>query len=85
MHRYAYSIREHLTYSAARPVSPVTFRSHVFQGVKIPKHSAAQGKKISASSISTVVVWDVRVTCLERTFVDVLDRPDLSGSWEEVL
>jgi predicted transcriptional regulator of viral defense system len=27
---------------------------------------------------------DVRVTSLERTLVDVLDRPDLSGSWEEI-
>jgi predicted transcriptional regulator of viral defense system len=26
----------------------------------------------------------VRVTTLERTMVDVLDRPDLSGGWEEV-
>jgi predicted transcriptional regulator of viral defense system len=27
---------------------------------------------------------DVRVTGLERTLVDVLDRPDLTGSWEEI-
>ncbi|MDO8723214.1 MAG: hypothetical protein Q7J31_13475 [Syntrophales bacterium] len=27
---------------------------------------------------------EVRVTGLERTFVDVLYRPDLSGSWEEI-
>jgi predicted transcriptional regulator of viral defense system len=27
---------------------------------------------------------DVRVTGLERTLVDVLDRPDLAGSWEEI-
>jgi predicted transcriptional regulator of viral defense system len=27
---------------------------------------------------------DLRVTSLERTFVDVLDRPDLTGSWEEI-
>ena len=27
---------------------------------------------------------DLRVTNLERTFVDVLDRPDLTGSWEEI-
>jgi predicted transcriptional regulator of viral defense system len=27
---------------------------------------------------------DLRVTSLERTLVDVLDRPDLSGSWEEI-
>ncbi len=27
---------------------------------------------------------ELRVTNLERTFVDVLDRPDLTGSWEEI-
>ena len=27
---------------------------------------------------------EVRVTSLERTLVDVLNRPDLSGGWEEI-
>jgi predicted transcriptional regulator of viral defense system len=27
---------------------------------------------------------ELRVTSLERTLVDVLDRPNLSGSWEEI-
>ena len=27
---------------------------------------------------------DVRVTSLERTLVDLLDRPDLGGGWEEI-
>jgi len=27
---------------------------------------------------------ELRVTNLERTLVDTLDRPDLSGSWEEI-
>jgi hypothetical protein len=27
---------------------------------------------------------ELRVAGLERTLVDVLDRPDLSGSWEEI-
>lgn len=27
---------------------------------------------------------NLRVASLERTLVDVLDRPDLSGSWEEI-
>jgi predicted transcriptional regulator of viral defense system len=27
---------------------------------------------------------ELRVTGLERTLVDVLDRPDLTGSWEEI-
>jgi predicted transcriptional regulator of viral defense system len=27
---------------------------------------------------------EVNVTSLERTMVDVLSRPDLSGDWEEI-
>ena len=27
---------------------------------------------------------EVRVTSLERTLVDVLNRPDISGGWEEI-
>ena len=27
---------------------------------------------------------DILVTNLERTFVDTLDRPEVSGSWEEI-
>lgn len=84
VHGYAYSIREHLTYSAARPVSPVTFRSHVFRGVRSPQ-SLCRAEKVDFG-VTTVdrVGLAVRVTSLERTLVDVLDRPALSGSWEDI-
>ena len=84
VHGYAYSIREHLTYSAARPVSPVTFRSHFFRSVKFPQALCRAGKEnfgIITVDRAGLEVW---VTSLERTLVDVLDRPDLSGSWEEI-
>ncbi|MBU0944061.1 MAG: transcriptional regulator [Proteobacteria bacterium] len=84
VHGYAYSIREYHTYSATRPVPPVTFRSHVFRGVKFPQALCRAEKE----DIGVITVdgsgLEVRVTCLERTLVDVLDRPDLSGSWEEI-
>jgi predicted transcriptional regulator of viral defense system len=49
-----------------------------------PKRFAVQEKKILALSLLTVPVWKSGQACLERTLVDVLDRPDLSGSWEEI-
>ena len=84
VHGYAYSMREHFTYSAVRPVPSVTFRSHVFQGVKFPK-ALCRAEKVNFG-VTTVdrAGLGVRVTSLERTLVDVLDRPDLSGSWEEI-
>jgi predicted transcriptional regulator of viral defense system len=84
VHGYAYSIREHLTYSAARPVSPVTFRSHVFRGVRFPLALCRAEKEDFGIITVDRAGLEVRVTCLERTLVDVLDRPDLSGSWEEI-
>lgn len=84
VHGYAYSIREHLTYSAARPVLPVSFRSHVFRGVTFPKPLCRVGKEDFGIITVDRSGVDVRVTCLERTLVDVLDRADFSGSWEEI-
>lgn len=84
VHGYSYSTREHLTYSAARPVPPVTFRSHVFRGVKFPLALCRAGKGDFGVITVDRAGLEVRVTSLERTLVDVLDRPDLSGSWEEI-
>jgi predicted transcriptional regulator of viral defense system len=84
VHGYVYSIREHLTYSAARPVSTVTFRSHVFRGVKFPQALCRAGKVDFGVINVDRMGLSVRVTSLERTLVDVLDRPALSGSWEEI-
>jgi len=84
IHGKAYSVREHFTYQAGRPLRPVIFRSHVFRGVKYAK--ALRLKREESFGVVTVdrVGIEIRVTGLERTLVDVLDRPDLTGSWEEV-
>lgn len=83
-HGKAYSVNEHFTYLAAAPARPVGFRSHQFKGVRFPRALAPA----VASSFDVVVAdrvgLEVRVTGLERTFVDVLHRPDLTGSWEEI-
>lgn len=84
IHGRAYSVREHLTYSSVRPVTPVTFRSHVFRGVKFPQPLCRTGKDNFGVIIVDRSGLEIRVTSLERTLVDVLDRPDLSGSWEEI-
>lgn len=84
IHGRAYSVREHLTYSASRPVSPVTLRSRVFRGVKFPLALCRVGKEKFGVITIDRSGMEVPVACLERTLVDVLDRPNLSGSWEEI-
>jgi predicted transcriptional regulator of viral defense system len=83
-HGRAYSVQEHFTYSALRPLRPVTFRSHVFHGIAFPQALQRAGKENFVVSVAERAAMDIRVTSLERTLVDVLDRPDLSGSWEEI-
>jgi len=83
-HGHAYSVHEHFVYAASRPLSPFTFRSHVFRGVRFPESL----RRASQENFGVVTMdrsgMEVRVTSLERTLVDVLNRPDLSGGWEEI-
>ena len=83
-HGKAYSVHTHFTYSASRPSRPLTFRSHVFHGTKFPQALLRAGKVHFAVSIAERSSQSLRVATLERTLVDVLDRPELSGSWEEI-
>jgi len=83
-HGYAYSVHENFIYSASSPLSPVVFRTHVFHGVRFSEPLRRTNKE----NFGVVTVdrsgMEVCVTSLERTMVDILNRPDLSGGWEEV-
>ena len=83
-HGRAYSVWRHLVYSASRPVGSLGFRSQVFRGVKFPEALLRRGAEHFAVMNSERSGVAMRVTSLERTLVDVLHRPDLSGGWEEV-
>jgi len=52
--------------------------------VAFPKRLQEKGKESFAVDIVDRSGIDVRVTSLERTLVDVLDRPVLGGGWEEI-
>ncbi|HRS82697.1 MAG TPA: type IV toxin-antitoxin system AbiEi family antitoxin domain-containing protein [Smithellaceae bacterium] len=83
-HGKAYSVYEQFTYLTDKPMPRITFRAHLFKGLRFPR--ALLRKK---AEYFDVIKGDrsgmaISVTGLERTFVDVLNRPDLSGSWEEI-
>jgi len=80
----SYSVHAHIIYSASRPLGPFTFRSHVFHGTRFPQALLRKGKTHVGVSTAERAGVELRVASLERTLVDVLDRPDLSGSWEEI-
>ena len=83
-HGRAHSVQTQFIYSAARPVSPLIFRSYVFRGAKFPQALLRAGKEREGVLAAERAGLEIRVTSLERTLVDVLDRPDLSGGWEEI-
>jgi predicted transcriptional regulator of viral defense system len=81
LHGLAHSLREEIVVLSEQPfVRPLHFRGTTYRAVS-PPSDVPLGLGVET--------WDrqglaVRVTGLERTVVDCLDRPQLSGGWEEV-
>lgn len=80
----AYSVTMKLHYMSARRSLPLRFQSHDFIRVPVPHFLLNKGKQMFGVTEHTISGVKVRVTNLERTFVDVMDRPELTGSWEEI-
>ncbi len=82
-HGYAQSVYERLFFLTQHKVKATTFRGRVFVPVAPPR--ALQRKRLSHTSVVEVERRGLayRVTSLERTTVDALDRPDLTGGLEE--
>jgi len=83
-HGKAYSVYTRLHYLSAGKSLPLKFQSHEFTCVPAPHPLRAKGKEMFGVARHKRSGVELRVTNLERTFVDVLDRPDLTGSWEEI-
>lgn len=83
-HGKAYSNYTRMAYVSDNR-SPLTeFRGNEYVSVSHPSALRSSGKTMFAVDVNHREGVIVRVTNLERTFVDVLDRPHISGSWEEI-
>lgn len=80
----AYSVWQEFTYQSERPVRETMFRGQTFKGTRFPKALVSSGNQ--HFGVSTVAYSGIflNVAGLERTLVDVLHRPWLSGGREEV-
>ncbi len=83
-HGKAYSVYTRLHYLSARKSLPVKFRSYEIRRAAVPQSLRAKGKEMLGVIHRKRSGVELRVTTLERTLVDVLDRPELVGSWEEI-
>ena len=79
----AYSLHHRFEYLTATAARPFRFRDQGFRPVQFPKALREAGQTLWGVKSAERSGVDLRVTSLERTLVDVLDRPDLSGGWEE--
>jgi predicted transcriptional regulator of viral defense system len=83
-HGRAHSVFERFIYLTGHDTRPLAFRSLSFEGVRPPAALRNKGKENFGVEVVDRSGLSVRVTGLERTLVDVLDRPDLGGGWEEI-
>lgn len=82
-HGRAYSSFTELYYLSARAARAAEFRGWRFQPVRVPKALSMVGETHFDVEMLEQSGQSLRVTSLERAMVDMLDRPELSGGWEE--
>jgi predicted transcriptional regulator of viral defense system len=83
-HGKAHSVLESFVYVTARRSRALDFRGLHFRAVAFPKALRARDRATLGVKAAERLGVAVRVTTLERTMVDLLDRPDLGGGWEEI-
>jgi len=83
-HGKNYSIFNTFYYLSKLNHPTFSFQGCVYHCIKFPLQLQRTGHEtFGIESIERFGI-DIHVTGLERTLVDVLDRPDISGSWEEI-
>lgn len=83
-HGKAHSVEERFVFLTSRAIRPANFRGYEFRGVRFPQALVKKKQEFFAVDTAERAGLPVRVTSLERTLVDVLDRPSLGGGWEEI-
>lgn len=83
-HGKAYSVWHRYSFVTTKNVKPFSFGSSDFVPVALPRALRAHKDLGGGIKAEPHAGQSVRVTTLERTLVDVLDRPQLGGGWEEI-
>lgn len=84
LHGIAYTTFSEFTYLTNRQRPSFTFESQNFRAITQPKALIVSGKTNFGVDMIIRSGMEIKFTCLERTIVDILDRPDLGGGWEEI-
>jgi predicted transcriptional regulator of viral defense system len=84
LHGIAYTTFNAFTFLTNRQMQAFTYAGQRFRAVCQPKKLVVNKKTEYACEEIKREGISVKLTSLERTIVDVLDRPDLGGGWEEI-
>lgn len=85
LHGKLHTIQNRFIYlTKKRVMASFDFRDVKYQAVAIPSALKATHQETFGVQPMDLLGQKVLVTSLERTLVDVLDRPYLCGSWEEI-
>lgn len=80
-----HSVQDEFIYIAKRRETvPFIFKNVKYRGVSIPSILKKTNNELFGVDTVDRLGKKILVTSLERTLVDVLDRPYLCGSWEEI-
>ena len=80
-----HSVRNDFVYFTQKKMkAPFLFQGLSYKGVSSPKNLVRCHALDCEVQTSYYLSHQLRVTSLERTFVDILDRPALTGEWEEI-
>jgi predicted transcriptional regulator of viral defense system len=80
----AYSVFNRLFYFSKQKSMPLHYYIHEIKQVRVPKSLRQKKNEMIGVESQERKGVTVKVTTFERTLVDMLDRPELTGSWEEV-
>lgn len=84
-HGKAHTTYQQFTYLTIRNSKrPFRFQGTTYRGVSYPRALSRVGSERLYADVQERAGLDIHVTNLERSLVDVLDRPRLAGSWEEI-
>ena len=80
----SYSVFQRYTYGSIKAFHPFEFDGCRYESTSIPKRLIEAGQPYFAITTIDRDGLDLQVATLERTLVDLFDRPNLGGGWEEI-
>lgn len=83
-HGVSHSVYFTFYFCTRQAIKTFDYRGNTFHRVPFPNVLIDKKNEHLATEMKERQGQDVCVSTLERTLVDVLDRPDLGGGWEEI-